>query len=71
MKLNEKELLIVTSVYVERNVGQCKFMEKVWTIKIQMRFLIIRLQVIVLLLTIFNTTFFNFLQTLIHKGSLY
>ena len=32
VKLNEKGLLIVTSVYVERNVGQCKFMEKVWTI---------------------------------------
>ena len=47
MKLNEKELVIVTSVYVERNVGQCKSMEKVWTIKRQMRFLIIRLQAIV------------------------
>ena len=42
VKLNEKELLIVTSVYVERNVGQCKFTEKVWTIKGQVRFLIIR-----------------------------
>ena len=35
MKLNEKELLIVTSVYVERNAGQCKSIEKVLTIKIQ------------------------------------
>ena len=34
VQLNEKELLIVISVYVERNVDQCKFMEKVWTIKI-------------------------------------
>ena len=32
MKLNEKELPIVTSAYVERNGGQCKCMEKLWTI---------------------------------------
>ena len=60
MKLNEKELLIVTSVYVERNVGQCKFMEKVWTIKIQMRYLIIRLQVIVPIVKHFQHGIFEF-----------
>ena len=60
MKLNEKELLIVTSVYVERNDGQCKFIEKVWTIKIQLRFLIIRLQVIVLFVRHFKHDIFEF-----------
>ena len=71
MKLNEKELLIVTSVYVERNAGQCKSIEKVWTIKIQLRFLIIHLQVIVLFVRHFQHDIFEFSPNMIHKGPLY
>ena len=60
MKLNKKELLTVTSVYVERNAGQRKSSEKVWTMKIHLRFLIIRLQVIVLFVRHFQHDMFEF-----------
>ena len=46
LKLKEKELPIVTSLYMERNVGQWKVIRKFWAVKMQIEFLKIRLQVI-------------------------
>ena len=60
MNLNKKELPIVTSAFVERNGDQCKCMEKVWTIEIQMRFLIISSQVIVLIVKYVQHDIFEF-----------
>ena len=70
MKLKKKELAIVGTVKIDRNVAQRKFLQKTWAVKIQLRSLRTCLQLIIPTDNYFQHEILDFLQIWIQSSSL-